>query len=159
MQRVRGIVRAGHGVASGRGGDPRYPDGTIALQLPIFARLGVDVPGRDLAAVYPGTINVDLAPAVVEWIAPAVTLRGVRWTWHVPPEDFSFSPCRIGPAGEALVDAICYRPHPETKPEHEQPPGVLEVLASWIEGLGAGERVDLDLDPEQIRVWTAEAKC
>ncbi|MGI8576153.1 MAG: hypothetical protein ACR2MA_12695 [Egibacteraceae bacterium] len=152
IERVRGVVRAGHGVASGRGGDPRYPDGTIALQLPVFARLGVVVPGRDLSAVHPGTVNVDLAPAVVEWVAAPVTVRKVEWSAHAPPEDFSFAPCRVGPAGEPLVDAICYRPHPETKPEHEQPPGVLEVLAPWIEGLVAGEPVDMELDPTQIIV-------
>lgn len=152
IERVRGFVRAGHGVASGRGGDPRYPDGTIALQLPIFARRGVVVEGRDLAAMYPGTINVDLAPSVVEWLAAPVTVRGVAWSSHAPAEDFSFAPCRIGPVGGGLVDAICYRPHPETKPEHEQPPGVLEVLAPWVEGLAVGEPVDLELDPAAIGV-------
>ena len=51
-----GIVVRGHGAASGRGSD-RYPEGTLAAQIPIFAGLGLD-----LSDMYRGTLNVDVAP-------------------------------------------------------------------------------------------------
>ncbi len=51
-----GVVVSGHGAASGRG-SRRYPDGTLALQIPIFAELGLD-----LSDAFPGTINVDTSP-------------------------------------------------------------------------------------------------
>lgn len=139
-------------MASGRAADPRYPHGTIALQMPVFDRLGVVVPGRRLSAVHLGTLNIDVSPAVAEWVAPPVTVRGVRWSDHAPPEDFSFAPCRVGPVDGRLADGICYRPHPETKPEHDQPPGVVEVLAPWIEGLGIGAAVLLEVDPEHVQL-------
>ena len=143
---------AGYGVASGRAGDPRYPDGTIALQLPVFAQLGVAVPGRRLDRVHAGTLNLDVSPSVAEWRTPPVTVRGVRWSPHAPPEDFSFAPCRVGPDAHRLVDAVCYHPHPDTKPEHDQPPGVIEVLAPWIEGLSPEAEVLLEVDPRHLAV-------
>ena len=45
--------RPGHGVASGRSTDGPYPEGSIALQRPHFARLGLD-----LGACFNGTLNV-----------------------------------------------------------------------------------------------------
>lgn len=153
-QRVTGRLVAGHGVASGRAGDPRYPQGTIALQMPVFASLGVVVPGRRLDLLHRGTLNVDVSPAVAEWVAPPVTVRGVRWSPHAPPEDFSFAPCRVGPHERLLVEGVCYRPHPDTKPEHVQPPGVVEVLAPWIDGLEPGAAVLLEVNPTQVRFST-----
>ena len=56
---INGTVVRGHGVASGCAGDPRFPAGTLGLQLPIFASLGLQLDG-----FYHGTINVSLAPLV-----------------------------------------------------------------------------------------------
>ena len=33
----------GHGIASGKKKDDRFPDGTISMQIPIFKRLGLDL--------------------------------------------------------------------------------------------------------------------
>ena len=36
MDIISGKIVKGHGVASGRARDPRFPEGTLALQWPIF---------------------------------------------------------------------------------------------------------------------------
>ena len=48
-----GVVKEGHGVASGKNFDARFPDGTIAMQMPYFKRLGID-----LKSYFKGTINI-----------------------------------------------------------------------------------------------------
>ena len=40
MDIISGQIVEGHGVASGRAGDPRFPEGTLALQWPIFEKNG-----------------------------------------------------------------------------------------------------------------------
>lgn len=143
---VPAVVVRGHGVASGQGRDPRYPEGTLALQIPLFRERGLD-----LSPYFPGTLNVSIAPYRYEVRQPKHTFRQVRWSEHAPPEDFSFFDCRIH-RGSITVDGLVYYPHPETKPEHEQPPDVLELLAPRLGGLEAGARLRLALDPEQLCV-------
>lgn len=148
----------GRGVASGRGGDPRYPDGTLALQAPLFARLGVD-----LQRFRRGTLNLSVAPFHVRVATPDVTLRQIAWSPHVPPEDFSFVRCRVGRPGAGEHEALVYWPHPDTTPEHHQPPTVVEVLAPDLGDVAAGEAVALTYDPQKLRVtipplWLVRAK-
>jgi hypothetical protein len=38
---IKGTIQKGHGVASGKSGDPRFPEGTIAMQTPFFSDLGL----------------------------------------------------------------------------------------------------------------------
>ena len=116
------------------------------MQKPLFVERGLDLSG-----LYDGTINVSIAPQRPVFRQPRCTLRGVRWHKAVPSEDFSFFDCRLWYAGTEYSGLI-YRPHPETKPAHEQPPHVLEVLAPFVEGLSPGVRVALQLRPEQISV-------
>lgn len=146
-QHVPARVVQGHRVASGQGRDPRYPEGTLALQIPLFRQRGLD-----LSPYFPGTINASIAPYRYEVRRPRYTFRQVAWSEHVPPEDFSFFDCRIH-HGSTTVDGLVYYPHPETKPEHEQPPDVLELLAPRLDGLGPGAPLTLALDPEQLRIW------
>ena len=40
---VKGIVREGYGVASGRSENPRFPRGTIEMQKPFFREQGLDL--------------------------------------------------------------------------------------------------------------------
>lgn len=138
---AHGTVVAGHGAASGA--DPRYPDGTLALQEPHFAAAGVD-----LAGYHRATINVDVAPLRLEPTAPGATVRGVRWHPDAPAEDFSFLDARIAAAGD-VHDALVYWPHPETKPDHHQPETVVEVLARPIGGLQVGDRVSVFVERSQ----------
>ena len=145
---VHGVVVRGHGVASGQGTSSPFPGGTIALQRPVFAELGLD-----LDDMYPGTINVDVAPARYELRRPARTFVGVDWTDVHGPETFSFLTCRLTrAAGPEASRGWVYYPHPETKPMHEQPGTVLEVLMPYLPGLGYGDEVTLHLDPAEIAV-------
>ena len=142
---VPGIVTQGYGVASGSG-SARFPGGTIRAQLPHFRTRGVD-----LSPYYPGTLNVDIAPLRFILVRPSHTMTDVSWWPDAPAETFSFSPCRIIlPTGS--IDGLIYYPHPETKPEHPQPPTVIEILAPFLEGVGPGTAVELQLDSSEVEV-------
>ena len=142
MTDIRGTVIAGHGVASGRASDSPYPAGTISLQRPFFQDLGLD-----LADCFEGTLNVSVAPMELMLRDPDHTFECVDWSDRHPPETFSF--WRI----ELIVDNVAtpawvYRPHPETKHRHWQPPSMVEVLSPFRRGLTTGSVVSLH-DPRQ----------
>lgn len=143
-QRVRGVVRAGHRVASGTGADRRYPAGTLRMQRPFFLERGLD-----LAPFFEGTLNVDIAPRTFVLAEPAHTFRRVMWTDLHPPEDFSFSRCRVGYGGVEHAGWV-YTPHPETKAAHFQPPTMLEILVPWVAGVRYGDTVELWVPAEEI---------
>lgn len=143
-QRVPGVVCEGYGVASGVSGE--IAGGTVPRQIPIFRERGLD-----LSHCFPGTLNISIAPMAFILADPRYTFRGVRWSSDSPPEDFSFSPCRV--SFEAVTtDGYVYYPHPETKPRHFQAPSVIEVLAPFIEGIAVGSSVTLHVDPREVRV-------
>ena len=145
---ITGTIIQGHQVASGKAKDPRFPNGTLALQAPIFATKGFTID-----TYHPGTINVSIAPLTYEILKPIRTFRNVKWHPDTPPEDFSFFNCRIRLADDTdYIDALVYRPHPETKPEHFQNPSVLEIIAPRMEGIAYGMKVGLELMEEQLRV-------
>lgn len=156
LDAVPGTVVRGHGVASGRSPDSPFTTGTIALQVPVFAALGLD-----LSALHMATVNIDIAPATFTIRRPAHTFAEVRWTEVHGPETFSFLTCVLtregDPHGTCEDDphghrGWVYYPHPETKPMHEQPETVLEVLMSYLPGLAYGDSVTLHLDPAEIAV-------
>jgi hypothetical protein len=131
-----GIVVRGHGVASGSSGDPRFPEGTLRLQFPIFESLGADLNG-----FHPGSINVHIDT----WMTlgePSHLFRKVDWHPDVPSEDFSLWHVRLRHRGIEWP-AMVYRPHPETKPEHHQPHNVIELIAPFIAGLRYGDEVEI----------------
>ena len=142
---IPGVIIQGHGVASGQGASP-YPRGTLEMQKPFFLARGVD-----LSPYYEGTLNISIAPRAFAMTRPAITLRRVEWTKLHPPEDFSFSPCRLT-AGGVTADGLVYYPHPETKIRHFQDPAMIEVLAPWIDGLSYGGLVELALNPAEITI-------
>ena len=145
---IIGTIIQGHQVASGNAKDPRFPNGTLALQAPIFAAKGFKID-----TYHPGTINVSIAPLTYEVLKSIHTFRDVKWHPDTPGEDFSFFNCRIRLADDTdYIDAIVYRPHPETKPEHFQDPSVLEILAPLICGISYGSKVDLQLPRQQLQV-------
>ena len=143
---VAGVVVRGHGVASGRAGDPRFPGGTIAMQVPFFRALGLD-----LAGFHPGTLNVDCSPLRFRPGPGALRFERVKWHPDAPAETFSFARATLVRGGVRLP-AWIYWPHPETKPEHFQPGGVVEILAPFVPGLAYGERVALETEPSQA-LW------
>jgi hypothetical protein len=114
---ITGTITEGHGVASGKSGDSRFPQGTIALQKPFFARLGLD-----LCRYFAGTINVSIAPYRYSIKQSKYTFRAVKWSPTEPAEDFSFFDCRIVLDRVTTLEGLIYYPHPETKPEHFHPP-------------------------------------
>lgn len=141
---VPGIVVRGHRVASAPSAD--YPYGTIEKQKPYFEALGLD-----LSRLFLGTLNVSIAPRRWQMFRPRWTFRQVAWTDLHPPEDFSFSPCRVRFGGREY-EGLVYYPHPETKIRHFQDPSLVEVLAEFIDGIAYGASVELLLHPEEIRL-------
>ena len=149
-QVISGTIVRGHGVASGQNGDPKFPGGTLSMQVPHFLERGLDLSGY-----YLGTLNVSIAPSRYEVERPRVILRDVKWHPTEPSEDFSFFDAAIRKPGGDWVGALIYFPHPETKPAHFQPPDLLEVLAtSRIDDLAYGDSVELALDTGQLAIVT-----
>ena len=145
-QTVSGIVQPGHRVASGTTSDSPYPRGTIEMQLPFFQALGLDLSGY-----FRGTLNLSLSPHTFQLVRPEFTFRAVAWTDLHPPEDFSFSRCRLIFESTAY-DSLIYFPHPETKARHFQNPSVVEVMAPPIANLSYGSQVELDYNPLELVV-------
>jgi hypothetical protein len=141
---VPGIIVAGHRVASGPSKD--YPYSSLERQKPVFKAGGLD-----LERFFTGTLNVSIAPGTWELVKPQYTFRGVAWTDLHPPEDFSFSACQVCFSGGEYAGWVYY-PHPETKIRHFQDPGLIEVITTFITGIGYGSQVVLLLDPEQIAI-------
>ncbi len=141
---IRGVVRRGHGVASGASDQSPYPVSTIELQRVAFGERGLD-----LSPYYSGTINVDISPRTFAIGKCRLHFRNVRWTDLHQPEHFSFSPCVLDLNG-AVYDGLIYYPHPETKERHFQSDNILEVLAPYIENVSHGKPVTLFLDVGEV---------
>ena len=145
---IEGKLVKGHQVASGMANDDRFPEGTLALQAPLFAEMGFPIDHFHF-----GTLNISIAPKEYETVQSIRTFRNISWHPKTSPEDFSFYDCRVRIPGEKLFKkSLVYRPHPETKPEHFQESTVLEVIAPWIENISYGVTMELAMPPEQIRI-------
>jgi hypothetical protein len=142
---VSGVVVKGYRVASGPSKD--YPYGTLEKQIPLFKAAGLD-----LEKFYPATLNISISPYAFEMDQPAITIRHVCWTDLHPPEDFSFSRCTLRYKG-AKVQGYIYYPHPETKQRHFESASILEIITVHIPGIHYGDQVELELDPDELRVW------
>jgi hypothetical protein len=146
-QSLTGVIVPGHRVASGLNGDVRFPGGTLAMQRPFFAALGLDLSG-----MHPGTLNVSIAPLRYELRKPRWTFPLVKWHPTEVAETFSFVRARMRtPAGDEVAGWIYY-PHPETKPEHFQAAHVLEVLMPYINGVTYGATIFLYTPDQEIRI-------
>jgi hypothetical protein len=141
---MRGIVIQGYRVASGPSRD--YPYGTLDKQRPIFKARGLDLEGY-----FNGTLNIDLRPFTFKLIKPEFTFRNVEWTDLHPPENFSFSRCKVI-YKDIEYDGWVYYPHPETKLRHFQDPSLLEVIAHPIPGIKYGDEVQVCVHPDRIEV-------
>ena len=134
----------GYRVASGPSKD--YPYGTLEKQIPIFRQLGLN-----LEHFYHGTLNVSISPSAFEMVNPAYTFRQVAWTDLHPPEDFSFSRCRVV-FGDVEYAGWVYYPHPETKLRNFQNPSLLEVIAMPIPRIRYGDELGVWVNQEEIEV-------
>lgn len=146
-QAVKGVVMAGHQVASGRGDTSPYPDSSIRMQKPFFRERGLDLDG-----LFEGTLNISIAPWTFRLLAPRWTFERVEWTSLHPPETFSFSGCQLVCEGRLYEGCWVYYPHPQTKKTHFQSPSIVEVLAPEIHGLRYDARVEVRLDPREIEL-------
>jgi hypothetical protein len=141
---VKGIIIAGHRVASGPSAD--YPYGTLEKQKPYFEALGLN-----LENCYNGTLNVSIYPHTFEMRNPQFTFERVEWTDLHPPETFSFSKCGLI-FEEKRYTGWVYYPHPETKLRHFQQPTMIEILAEFIPGIQYGVEIELELNGEEIEL-------
>ncbi|TVQ22999.1 MAG: hypothetical protein EA367_02945 [Leptolyngbya sp. DLM2.Bin15] len=145
-KKVDGIIACGHKVASGSASDSPYPRGTIEMQAPFFEKLGLD-----LTNFFKGTLNVSISPSTFRLARPEFTFRGIEWTDRHPPEDFSFSRCRIL-FKDAKHDGLIYYPHPETKKRHFQNPSIIEIIAPLIPEIEYGCRIGVEYNPLEITI-------
>lgn len=141
---VLGVIVQGHQIASGRNPDSPYSDSALKLQSPFFKKGGLD-----LSPYYFGTLNVSIRPYTFTLTNSQYTFRQIDWTPHHPPEDFSFSRCKLVYQG-AEYDGWVYYPHPETKITHFQDPSILEIIAPPVLNIAYGDKVELLLNPLEI---------
>ncbi|MBD2112257.1 hypothetical protein H6F59_10480 [Nodosilinea sp. FACHB-141] len=143
-QTVTGIVEHGHQVASGSAANCPYPSGTIEMQMPFFAALGLD-----LTEYFKGTLNISINPRTFQLTDPELTFRQVEWTDRHPPEDFSFSRCRVL-FQTSTYNSWIYYPHPETKKRNFQNPSIIEIIAPPIPNIKYGDRVKIEYNPLEV---------
>jgi hypothetical protein len=139
---IAGVIVEGYRVASGPSRD--YPYGTLEKQIPLFKLRGLN-----LERFYLGSLNISIAPATFELGNPEYTFRQVEWTDLHPPEDFSFSRCTVRFKGVSYAGYIYY-PHPETKKKHFESDSLIEVISVHIPEIQYGDRVELELDADEI---------
>ena len=136
----------GHGIASGKNYDPRFPNGTLAMQFPFFARSDLK-----LSRFNQGTVNVDIAPHAIKLLSPIFYFPKVKWSPDLPAENFSFYTCTIAENMDSVEhNAYIYWPHPSTKPGFHQSPGVLEILSPKLSFISYGSSVILRASTEDI---------
>lgn len=144
--KVKAIVCQGHGVASGKARDPRYPHGTLKAQYKYFLQKGLD-----LSQYFLGTINLDIAPFIFKIKKPKYFLENVNWSEYIPPENFYFFYVLLQ-FKETTYEGLIYMPDPATKADHFQNPTILELLLPRIEGLKYGDVVILEVSDTQMEL-------
>jgi hypothetical protein len=149
---AKAVITRGHGIASGKTRDTRFPGGTLAMQAPFFQDLGLD-----LSVFFPGTLNLSVHPCSYRLGAPVHSFPQVKWAESFPPENFSFYRCRVRLLGEVdFVEALVYWPHPSTKPGFHQDPHVLEVLAPRIPLADYGKEMEICADSGSLGFFFPE---
>ena len=149
---AKAIITRGHGIASGKTKDARFPGGTLSMQAPFFRELGMD-----LSKFFTGTLNLSVHPFSYRLGTPLHSFPQVKWTTSLPAENFSFYSCQVRLLDDTVpLDALVYWPHPSTKPEFHQDPHVLEVLAPRIERVDYGKEMVISADPESLGFFLSE---
>lgn len=139
------VVR-GYGIASGKNFDARFPKGTIAMQSSFFKESGLD-----LSSFHLGTLNIDITPSCYKFNHALFCFEKIKWSKDLPPETFSFYPCKICLADqESWFSSLVYWPHPSTKPGFEQKEGVLEILAPHLRTISYGSKIIISADKKYI---------
>ena len=146
-----GVVTQGHRVASGACGDPRFPQGTIALQLPLLRARIADFDSYLGGPAHAGTVNVRFAGHTVELLAPEIVVRELPWTPVFGPETFFLSYAEAEVGGRRYP-VFLYIPDPAAKPDHPAAPDVVELLGPTMPGLSYGSPVRLHHSPAAFRL-------
>ena len=141
---LHGILVEGYRVASGPSRD--YPYGALDRQRPIFKARGLD-----LGSYFNGTLNIDIRPLTFTMEKPEFTFQHVEWTDLHPPENFSFSRCKVI-YKKIEYDGWVYYPHPETKLRNFQNPSLLEVIAEPISGIKYGDKLTVLVNTDEIAI-------
>ena len=139
MISITGKVISGYGVASGKGKDNRYPEGTLKLQMPFFNERGLD-----LSAFFIGTINIDISPYQFSIKKYKYYFKEINWSIYIPPENFYFFEVQLI-FKESVYKGLIYMPDPKTKFDHHQISSLFELLMPKIEGIEQGENIILKL--------------
>ena len=139
MISITGKVISGYGVASGKGKDNRYPEGTLKLQMPFFKKRGLD-----LSAFFIGTINIDISPYQFSIKKYKYYFKEINWSIYIPPENFYFFEVQLI-FKENFYKGLIYMPDPKTKFDHHQISNLFELLMPKIEGIKQGENIILKL--------------
>ena len=82
---VRGEIKSGYGVASGKGKDARYPEGILKQQFKHFLERGLD-----LSNYFVGTINLDISPCSYEIKKPKYFFQEHRLVGFYSSGEFLF---------------------------------------------------------------------
>lgn len=143
---VRGEIQSGHGVASGKGQDQRYPEGTLKQQLKHFLERGLD-----LSNYFMGTINLDISPYSYKIKKPKYFFKNIDWSDYIAPENFYFFDVSLHYKDE-IYQGLVYMPDPDTKEDHMQKPNILELIFPKIKGLEYGLTVDIALRKDQLEI-------
>jgi hypothetical protein len=145
----RGTVIAGHGVASGRSAGTAsnpYPQGSIAMQAPLFKARGLD-----LSHCFLGTINLEIAPLEWRLLQADHTFEHLAWTHLHPPETFSFVALEVQ-WQNSWHSGWLYYPHPETKATHFQSRSVMELILPRLDGVQTGSQLQLRCPDDRLGI-------
>ena len=146
LNQIKAKIVEGYGVASGKNSDPRFPQGTLALQIPFFRKEGLD-----LGVFHLGTLNLDISPHSYKLLKPKFKFNRVKWSEHLEAENFSFYPCLISLVNkDASYECLVYWPHPSTKPDFHQSEKILEIMGPLMSELSYGSEVLISAKPCHI---------
>lgn len=145
--KVNGLICEGHGVASGKSDNQRYPRGTLNQQLPYFRERGLD-----LSTYFLGTINLNIAPYHFKIGKPKYYFKSVPWSDYIPPENFYFFDV-IFFFRDREYKGLIYMPDPLTKVDHIQELAILELILPRISGLSNGMKVCIEIVDEQLQLF------
>lgn len=142
----RGTLVKGHQIASGKNKNSPYPAGSIALQTPVFRKLGLEV-----GQYHSGTLNLSVEPNTFKILHPDHHFKKVNWFEGLQPETFSFIGCELK-FNSVIYSALIYYPHPETKTQHFQPQNIIEILCPTIPNIIYGDPLELIYNPKKLEI-------
>lgn len=143
---VSGEIKSGHGVASGKLKDERYPEGTLKQQFKYFLEKGLD-----LSNYFMGTINLDISPYAYEIKEPKYFFKNIDWSDYISPENFYFFDVLLY-FKDKTYEGVIYMPDPETKEDHMQKSTILELILPKINGLEYGDVVEIEINKDQLEI-------